>query len=266
MNSKKINNHELIKKLESIFPISLASDWDKPGKQIQELDNEIILTDSVVVCLDVTAKVVQFAINHNSNLIVSRHPFMFNEWEIEMSNVTKKSLYEKMIEHKIQVYSIHTNYDASENRFFIREGLAQIFENFKVKTSKFNSETLEIKLDSELKKGEIIRLLKSLFKTSNPQFSSNTDLNEKINSFYFCSGSGADVLIESNLKDIMFVTGEIKWNQWIYINENNISAVALGHYMENTFVKYIANLIKENFVNINAYKFNINNMYEQLKG
>lgn len=266
MNSKKINNNELIEKLESYFPISLASDWDKPGNQISELNKEIILTDSVVVCLDVTTKVVQFAINHNSNLIISRHPFVFNELEVELSNQTKNSLYKTLVEKNIQVYSIHTNYDASENRFLIREGLSQVFENFKVSTSNFNNETLEVKLESNFKKGEIIRMLKDMFKVSNPQFSTNTDLNEKTNNFYICTGAGADVFIESNLKDIMFITGEIKWNQWIYAEENNINAVALGHYMENTFVKYIAGLIKAGFPDINAYKFNINNMYKQLKG
>ncbi|WP_338982923.1 Nif3-like dinuclear metal center hexameric protein [Spiroplasma endosymbiont of Othius punctulatus] len=268
MSSKTIDRNVLINKLEILFPVSLASEWDKPGIQIEQLTltDNIVFTNFVVTCLDVTSDVIKFAVKNNANLIISRHPFIFNELEIELSNPAKKEIYKTLVEKNIQVYSIHTNYDASSDRFLIKSGLPSVFKNFEVSKSKFNDQTFEIKFKNALKKVDVINSLKAIFETEDVQFSTNTDLNEMIDKFYICTGSGGDVIIENNITNLMFVTGEIKWNQWVYMVENKINAFAFGHYMENTFVKHMVKLVKEEFSELDIIGFDIKNMYKSMKG
>ena len=60
--------------IEKIAPLSLACDWDNVGL-IRGNCGRVV--KRVVVCLDLTREVLDFAIGGNANLIVSHHPFIF---------------------------------------------------------------------------------------------------------------------------------------------------------------------------------------------
>ena len=103
---------DIARYIERIAPISLAADWDNPGLVIGNLEREI---QSVVVCLDVTRSVVDFAIQNKASLILSHHPFIFRGVKSINTKYEKGLLIERLIKNDICVYGAHTNFDFAQN-------------------------------------------------------------------------------------------------------------------------------------------------------
>jgi putative NIF3 family GTP cyclohydrolase 1 type 2 len=91
---KQINASQLYSYLNDLFPQSSAAEWDKVGFQIPEVFGtpQQDKLQNVVICLDVTSEVVEYAIEKKSNLIISRHPFIFNEIDLEKKMNQKKPI------------------------------------------------------------------------------------------------------------------------------------------------------------------------------
>ena len=108
----------LIKKLNSFSMLSLQEKWDNSGSQIIINNNEI---GKILLSLDITEDVVDFAIEKNCNLIISHHPLLFSG--IKSINYKKNSgqIIIKSIQNNINIISLHTNIDKSV------EGLADYF-------------------------------------------------------------------------------------------------------------------------------------------
>ncbi len=123
---------ELAFRLDRIFNIDLALDWDKVGLQIGNSGSNI---EKVLLTVDVNRDVVNEAIEKGVDLIISHHPLIFNPVNtILSSNDTEKEILE-LVENKIAVYIAHTNYDLMDG------GLAdQLAEKIGLaETSKFGT-------------------------------------------------------------------------------------------------------------------------------
>lgn len=108
----------LLKKLNSFSSLTLQEKWDNSGVQII-IDSEEI--GKILLSLDITENVVDFAIKKNCNLIISHHPLFFSG--IKSINYRKSSgqIIIKAIQNNINIISLHTNMDKSV------EGLADYF-------------------------------------------------------------------------------------------------------------------------------------------
>lgn len=89
--------------MNKLAPKGLAMNWDNVGLQVGAPDWQ---TDKVLLTLDVTSSVVEYAIKHKYDLILSHHPFIFKP----ISAVTRPELL-TLIEHRIAVIALHTNLD-----------------------------------------------------------------------------------------------------------------------------------------------------------
>lgn len=100
----------IISYIEEIAPLSYAEDFDNVGLLVG--NNQAKVT-GVLVTLDTLENVVQEAIDHNCNLIVSFHPIIFSG----LKKITNKSYVErvvsKAIKNDIAIYAIHTALDNS---------------------------------------------------------------------------------------------------------------------------------------------------------
>jgi dinuclear metal center YbgI/SA1388 family protein len=94
---------KIVNFLNSRIDQNLAYNWDNPGLQIGSLDWNV---KKIFLTLDVNDISVEQAIKINADLIISHHPYIFRP----INNVTD-SLTLKLIEHKIGVFSAHTNLD-----------------------------------------------------------------------------------------------------------------------------------------------------------
>jgi dinuclear metal center YbgI/SA1388 family protein len=93
--------------IESLAPLALAQDWDNVGLLLGDAEADV---QSVLMCIDTTAAVVDEAIRTKADLIVSYHPVMFDGIKRLTAQGPNAHLY-KLIQHGIALYSFHTAMD-----------------------------------------------------------------------------------------------------------------------------------------------------------
>ncbi len=102
---------DVIKFMEDFAPPVLAEDWDNVGLMLGSREDEI---KKVMVCLDVTPKVIEVAETEKVNLIVSHHPFIFKGLKRISREDLKGKMIMDLIKKGINVYSAHTNLDVTD--------------------------------------------------------------------------------------------------------------------------------------------------------
>jgi len=109
---------EIISQIEKFAPISTQESWDNSGIQIKSHNKDI---NKIILCLDISEDVVDYAIKTGANLIISHHPLFFSSVKnISCDEVLGKVIV-KSIKHEISILSFHTNIDSS------KDGLADFF-------------------------------------------------------------------------------------------------------------------------------------------
>lgn len=94
--------------LENWAPVSLAEDYDNVGLLAGKPERSV---SKILVSLDTTEDVVNEAISHGCELIVSHHPILFKGLKrLNGQNYVARTV-ERAIENKIGLYAIHTNLD-----------------------------------------------------------------------------------------------------------------------------------------------------------
>jgi len=99
---------EVIHYLDSIAPNAYQESYDNAGLLTGDPGQEV---KGISVTLDVTEDVVQEAIEHGCNLIVSHHPIIFKGLKkLTGSNYVERTII-KAIQNNIAIYGMHTNLD-----------------------------------------------------------------------------------------------------------------------------------------------------------
>ncbi len=113
-----MNVETIIKKINQYFALSLQEDWDNSGSQII-INNSPI--SKILISLDITEEVVDFAVKSNANIIISHHPLIFKP--LQSINYTRfiDNIVIKAIKNDINIFSFHTNVDKAV------DGLADFF-------------------------------------------------------------------------------------------------------------------------------------------
>lgn len=100
--------NELTQVFESLWPISGAEDWDRPGLAT---GNPNQLVSKALLTVDVTAEVLQEAKALGCELIISHHPLLLKPVNFLPENQLKGELVSFAMRNSIAVYSAHTNAD-----------------------------------------------------------------------------------------------------------------------------------------------------------
>ena len=103
---------ELYLKISERIPAHLACEWDNDGiMSSSDLSAEV---SSVLVALDVTEEIVDYAISRKFDLIISHHPLIFKPVGSvnEENHITRKVI--KLISNNVSVFSFHTRADKVE--------------------------------------------------------------------------------------------------------------------------------------------------------
>ncbi|AVN60289.1 dinuclear metal center protein, YbgI family [Mesoplasma entomophilum] len=251
---------KLIKYLDKKFPSSKAYEWDNVGiqkfnRKVVDLDKEIL---NVLITMDLNKMSLDKIKNNKIDFIITRHPFIFNDLNKEKENPFKKELIKFLTKQNIYVFSIHTNYDICGYNAFVEE----LSKQFSIKKAKFpllHKEYLEVNLSKEITNNELIESLKKIFNTKTIQINNNDQF--KTSKFFINQGSGASSIVSKQIKDSVFITGEAKWSDWIYANDNNVTLIVAGHYMENYFINDIEARLSNNFKDLKIEKIDIKEQY-----
>ena len=218
--------------LNKQFPFETQESWDNSGLLVYSGEE----SESVLVCLDVTADVVEKAVETGTKIIVSHHPVIFSG----LKEIYSGDVVYSLIKNDISVISAHTNFD--KYQFGTCYDIANRLGLDIVPDDSFEfgiiAETDGISVQ------ELGWKCKSVFGSASVTMPYN-----RINTVFICAGSGSDMkneVIESGAD--CYLCGECKYHDMLDLAAEGISVVTLGHdNSEKLSVETIANLIKENF-------------------
>jgi dinuclear metal center YbgI/SA1388 family protein len=94
--------------LEQQAPLSYQESYDNSGLQTGNPEEEVT---GVLVTLDCTPAVLQEALTHNCNLIITHHPVIFRPLKNITGNTEVERVIIQAIRHHIAIYACHTNLD-----------------------------------------------------------------------------------------------------------------------------------------------------------
>ena len=99
---------EIMNQLERFAPTYLAESWDNVGLMVGNPSQEV---HKILCALDLNEEVVEEAILKEADCIITHHPFLFKGLKRINLEDPQGRIIAKLIEKKISVYSMHTNYD-----------------------------------------------------------------------------------------------------------------------------------------------------------
>ncbi|MDF9867174.1 dinuclear metal center YbgI/SA1388 family protein [Bacilli bacterium PM5-3] len=230
----KLNN--LLNEIEKKYPQTLQEEWDSSGLIINNED-----VSKILVCLDVTSNVLDYAKTNNFDLIISHHPLIFMDYCLSYDYI--RDIFQNAYASKISLYSMHTNFDNHNlgmNDLFVKKlGYSKNDSNNMLVT--FNvDDNLYLKLSKVCH--DKIRVYN---KKDNPKKAA------------VVLGAGGSFLEKIKILDCdVFISSEFKHHEILYAIENNITLIDVSHQAEMIFVDEICECLKNNYneLEIEGYK------------
>ncbi|AGM24917.1 Nif3-like dinuclear metal center hexameric protein [Spiroplasma chrysopicola] len=241
---------EIFKIIEADFPLRWAEKWDHCGRQYGKKTIEV---DKVLVALDLTTEVINEAIKKKVNLIITHHPFVFQKLKKEQKVAYKNKIFKLLDENNITVYATHTNFDGKMNELILSILKGENIRNFTKDNHILKVAT--VKTTANL----ISETLKKLFEINVIQHNLS-DFNQKIKTVAICTGAGGSYLNILPSEIDLFITGEVKWNEWVIANEKNLNVICFNHYMENYYTKIFTQYLAEKFPALTVDAYEIKNI------
>jgi len=116
----RMNAQDIAGKIEEIFPLALAQDWDNVGLLIGDPQKAV---KNILLTIDATNDVVAEAKKLKADLILSYHPVIWDGLKKITTDWPTGAVYE-LIRSGIAVFSIHTALDAAIGG--VNDGLAEM--------------------------------------------------------------------------------------------------------------------------------------------
>jgi len=224
-----VNAVQIYNILDKVIPFSTQESWDNSGLLI----NSGADSDTVLVCLDVTARVVDRAVETGAKIIVSHHPVIFSG----LTQLDYKDVVYRLIKNDISVISAHTNFD--KYRYGTCYAMAE-----KLGLEAEYDESIEIGLKA-LTKPLTVRQLAEKCKTVFG--AAACTLPEKpVEKIFICAGSGGGMTEEilSTGADC-FITGESKYHDMLDLAALGTAVITVGHdASEKISLETLAGIIK----------------------
>lgn len=237
---------ELYEKMCERIPESLREAWDNDGLMCSsDTSSEV---NNVLVALDVTEEIVDYAIGRNFDLIISHHPLIFTPMtRVTEDNPTARKVI-KLITNNVSVFSFHTRADKVDGG--VNDLLAEIIglEN----VEKFGEGDLGRigTLPEEYETEQFADILKMQLGADAVRIA---DAYNPVRRVALVGGDGKGYVkaaIEAGADT--YLSGRISYNVMEEASEMGINLIEAGHYFtEYPVTAFFANLVAS--IDGNAY-------------
>lgn len=239
--------------LDRTAPFKYQEKWDNSGLIVGDGDSEV---NKILIALDITNSVVDEACRKGSDLIISHHPVIFHPLKtIDFNNPVCRLLQEFK-----SAICIHTPFDVAKG------GINDIIYDMLKKPLMLedDAESIEVvsndgvtgygkicstMLSDDFDEKEIAAILKDVFNCTVVRYCEGTRYIRRV---AFCSGAGGsflDTVIGMNAD--VYITGDVKHDQWITARNNGLALFDCGHYHTETIaLDYLKRVIQANFPDV----------------
>ena len=222
---------EIIESIQKIAPLNTQEEWDNSGWQIR-LEKKNIR--KVMLCVTVTDEVLRQIEENNCDMVISHHPLLFNEKDVETPLITD------IIRKHIPVYSVHTPLDKAKGG--TTDSLVKLCGLNIDET--LNGYTKISYADITLK--ELINRLKNGLNIDKLRVT-NFEPEKSLKKIAFCAGIGTGFCEEVEKADCnCFVTADLKYHTAV---DFKMTIIDVGH-LEGE--KPALQLIKNTLTNVDC--------------
>lgn len=241
---------ELYSYFDGLFPKSLSCDWDNDGLMVSPAEDAAVR--KVLISLDVTEQVSEYAKAGGFDVIISHHPLIFHKLPALSSDCVGASLPLSLYSEKISVMSFHTRFDAAKGG--MNDTLAEMLGITPVST--FGPDGEEVgrlcRLPEAIPFSSLCNRVKNTLGAPNICASKSGEFSKEI---ALLGGDGKD-FISAAIKSgaDTFITGGASYNSMLDARASGLSVIEAGHYYTEfpPFATRISGLLSEAFPEISA--------------
>lgn len=254
---------DIIDAVESVAPPRLQESYDNTGVQVGRLDRPCT---GVLLCVDLTDRIVDEAAARGCNLIVTHHPLLFHPLKSITGEGRVQQALVKAIRGDITVYSCHTAIDnapggvsfAMASRLGLA-GVAALEERSDARLGAVGSGVIG-ELEQPLSPLQLVDRVKAAFHSPVTRCSDPGALapGREIRRVALCGGAGAFLLDRAiALGADAFITSDTKYNLFLDC-ARDIFLVDIGHFESEECVKEIFyHIIRKKIPTFAVYKSEI---------
>ena len=241
---------EIVEYIEKSLMTDSQEPWDNSGIQIGSKNSSV---EKILLCMDITDKNVDFAVENNIDLILSHHPLFFDSIKSISSDDYKGKLIYKSIKNNLNIYSMHTDLDKA--KFGVNYEIAEIL-GLKIEKPLIeydDGSSMGIISKTSVTKEEILERIKE--KITSKSFKLYGKDKEKISKIALLGGSGM-FAFENVIKNgcDLFITSDVKYHDGQKAYENDILLVDINHFfMEKVILKSLKLKIQQKFENLEIF-------------
>lgn len=235
---------EVTEALERMCPLEAACDWDNPGLLAGDAQAEV---HSIMIALDATDEVIDAAIEQKVDMLITHHPLIFGKISrINSYDIVGRRLL-KLIQHNIQYYAAHTNFDVKAMATLAASMLGLEAPEVLEVTAVTNGVEEGIGRISDVYESSAmtwINKLKSSFELENVIVYGDTE--KIVKRVAISPGSGKSMIdIAIQKKADLLITGDIGHHDGLDAVEWGLTVVDAGHYgLEYIFIDYVAKYLE----------------------
>ena len=229
---------ELYDRMSERIPESLRMDWDNDG--IMCCTDTSAEVRRVLVTLDVTEEVAEYAIKGGFDLIISHHPLIFRPLPAitDENHISRKVI--KLINGGVSVFSFHTRADAVSGG--VNDILADLVGLYSTECFGEGGLGRIGELDEELSLDDFASGVKLSLGVDTVRVSDGYNTVKKV---AVVGGDGKDFLKDAIAAGAdTFVSGRIGYNIMVEASEMGINLIEAGHFFtEQPVTEFFANTV-----------------------
>ncbi len=234
--------------LEAYIPARYASSWDNVGWMVGPLSEPL---KGVLLCVDVTAPVLERALQKDLNLILSHHPLLFEPLSRLLDSHPLHRLVMEAVREKVGIFSVHTNADAMPGG--LNDLFADALDLMDTEPIRPMDEDPEAglgrvgRLEEPWTMGQLENRLREQFNLTHVQSLGESD--RFVQTVGVCTGSGGDFVGEPLAERVdCYVTGDVDHHEAMEAQSFDLPLVILDHYeMETLFLPFAESIWREQF-------------------
>ena len=244
----------IISELERWAPPALAESYDNVGLIVGNAEEPCT---GVLINLDVTEAVLDEAIFHGCNLVITHHPIWFSSRKKLTPQDYVGRILIKAIKNNLSLYAIHTNLDNLRTGVNHRIAERLALENCRILSpnpqydGNIGAGMLGT-LPEPMPKADFLSFVKQCFDCESIRYADSPHTH--IHSVAICGGSGSFLLPQALKAGAhAFITADITYHKF-FENEQKILYLDIGHYESEQFTSsLVCDYLSEKFPNFALY-------------
>lgn len=245
--------YDIASAIEAFAPLPLQESYDNAGMQVGRGDRNV---NAVMLCLDVTAEVLEEAIRRQCEMIVSHHPLIFHGLKSLTGADETQRIVMRALEAGVAIYSAHTNLDSTWNG--VSHEMAHILglSDISVLEPAEGNPRAGLGVVGSITptpKLELLRRIKEKFNVGCLRYSSQSS-TLVVKRVALCGGSGGSLIRRALDAGVdLYVTADVKYHDFATYGQRMVIA-DIGHYeSELCSMRIFSRIIRGRYPDIVVY-------------